>query len=273
MIPKSQRRLSATQYETSFLAVYNHMRELMLALPKRRQKSIANPIMEAMNEAYQAIMDIAEKPVRGRKDMAQVRYDAIVRAQQVILKIQKPLYVYWVICDKSRTTQRTHLCQQFDYVLSLLHGIQCKSTVYNPETDAGVMRLVYFTNDEINKAEFLSKIRDLLIYTHDKVTRMPKTWRDADGDLLEKFVADAFFHAVFGNKCHPDQDKEQAEIRRKNFSAALTALKAMNRPMISCFAGLGLSERELLEWSDLLVDSIKLLSAVMASDKGRRKET
>lgn len=229
-----------------------------------------------MNDAFDMILRIEEDPVRGTKTAAQIRYYRIVKAQELIKKIEPHLWVYWAIGDdvdepdvKEQTLKkRANLCEKFNYVLKLLHDMQMASSKYDASTDKGVITMGYFTNDEIKRAEFLSKIKELHRVTHGKVLRLGTLAKDAEGEMLVKLVNIAFYCAVHGNRFRVDIP-EQYEQRKHLFSQAISALKRMERYLFNLFTIGSYSNNEMKEWAELLTESSRLLYAVHKSDTKR----
>lgn len=275
-ILRSQRKLSALQYEESFKRLYADVRDRMARVPKRRRNDVARPLMHTMNLAYADILAITEDPIKGAKDAADVRYRAIIRAQEHILAIQKPLYVYWNICgdpdEKSmkpiNDKKRAALAEKFNDVMKLLRGIQLKSTAYKLDEDRGERYVVYCTEKEIQGAQFLTVMRQLHRFTHTKLVRMSAAFRDAEAETLRWLVDDAWYHAIYGNKIIP-ANKEQYSWRRKHFSIAIADLYKMERPMLAVMSLEAYSNKEMTDWSDLLNETNRLLQAVQRSDKQR----
>ena len=61
--------------------------------------TVAKPLLDAFNDAFETVLCIEEDPVRGTATAAQKRLDRIVRTQYLIKQIEKPLWTYWNICD------------------------------------------------------------------------------------------------------------------------------------------------------------------------------
>ena len=274
-IYQSQRTTARTQYEDFFKPLYDFVRQKMGGIPKRRRNSVAKPVLQAMNKAYDAIMRIEEDPVTGTKNAAQTRYECIVRAQYALKEVEKPLWVYWNIAGDSQESnmkpqlirQCAHLTQRFNDVLILLRETQTKSSRYDPLTDSeGGLSIRYYTEAEIVNAEFLTKLRDLHRMTHGKCIRLNAVFRDAEAELLLKIIDDAWYSAVQGNQLRLIVPKER-ELRRKLFSKAIGDLYKSQRLIFSLFSIGSYSNREIKEWVHLLNQSAKLLQAVQNSDK------
>ena len=188
----SRRNLSRTQYEDSFRTIRNHLRQRVERVPKRRWITVARPFLEAVNDAFEVIMGIEEDPVTGTKTAAQTRYARILEAQKRIKKMEPPLWVLWNICGDPdeqkmkhwKDSSRANICDLVnEKVLTQLHDMQVKSSKYRPEEDKGMTKLRYYTEQEIDKAEFLSVLRELHRITHGKVLRLNVVARDAEGSL------------------------------------------------------------------------------------------
>ena len=275
-IYRSQRTMAKTQYEESFKRLYADVRDRMSRVPKRRQEAVARPLMAILNRAYHEILAINEDPVRGAKNAADVRYRAICRAQDYILALQKPLFVYWAICGDPEEKgmkyisdrKRAYLCDRFNDVLKMLHAMQTSSTRYEPEKDHGVMLLFYYSEKQIEEARFLLVLRKLHRVTHAKITRLDRRFRDAEADEARRLIDDAWFHAVYGNMGVP-MNHEQYLWRRKHFSTAISDLYKLERPVLAMLSLGSWSNREMQEWQGLLNDANKLLQAVQRSDRAR----
>lgn len=264
------------QYEDSFRTLRNDLRKRVERIPKRRWNSIAKPLLEAVNNAFEVILCIEEDPVRGTKTAAQKRYDLIVRAQRLIKLIEKPLWVLWSVCDDEdeyqlkewKTSQRANLCDGFNKVLKILHDMQKNSVKYDPGKDVGLTTMRYYTEAEIEGAVFLRTIRDLHRMTHGKAIRLNAIARDAEASLLLRFVDTAWYCAVYGNQMRLT-DPVERECRREAFSAAISSLNKMQRPLFNLFSIGSYSNREMKEWVHLLNESTRLIVAVQSSD-GKR---
>lgn len=261
------------QYEDSFRELYADVRSKLQRIPKRRRNTVAKPVMDRMNAAFKLIMCIDEDPVRGTTTAPQRRYNLIVSAQNSIKAVEPALYAWWNICDdidetdmkEWRAKQRANLCEQFNYVLKLLHDMQMASSRYQPEGDKGQMLIMYYTEKEIQKAEFLRKIQALHKMTHGKVVRMNEWDRSAEGSVLIELVDTAWYCAVHGNKMRLSDPAERT-LRKALFSKAISALNKMQRPMFNMMSIGDYSNSEMRDWIRLLRDSIRMLYAVQKSD-------
>lgn len=255
----------------------NQLWQRVRRVPKRRWKTAVVPLLQAMNDAFAMIMCIEEDPVRGTKTAAKTRYHRIVEAQRRIMEMEKPLWVFWNIAGDPneyrmkywKPKQRANLCAEVnEKVLAQLYDMQKKSSAYEPELDKGLMCLRYYTEEEIDKAQFLQTLREFHRMTHGKVLRLNATIRDADGSLLLRFADIAWYYAVHGNQLKLNVPEERAE-RKKEFSVAISALYKAQRPLFNLFSIGDYSNREMKEWTSLLNDATRLLLAVQNSDNRR----
>ena len=264
------------QYEDGFRKIREELYRRLERVPKRRRNTVAKPLLDAFNRAFEVILCIEEDPVRGTKAAAPTRYERIVRAQFLIKQIEKPLWVYWNICDDDsetvlrswKTSQRANLCGSVNEILKILHDMQLASTRYDAEKDVGITVMRYYTEDEIENAQFLTAIRDLHRMTHGKAIRLPAFLRDAEASLLLRFIDTAWYCAVYGNQMRLEDERDR-EIRRKAFSNALSALNKAQRPLFNLFSIGTYSNNEMRDWVHLLNESIRLLSGVQKSDRKR----
>lgn len=265
------------QYEDSFRTIRNDLRQRMARVPKRRWATIARPVMAAANDAFEMVLCIEEDPVTGTKTAAQVRYNRIIAAQQRILRMEKPLWVFWNICGDVeepglkawKESSRANLCGEInDKVLKQLHDMQVASSKYDRAADRGLTQMKYYTEKEITGAVFLKTMRELHRMTHGKVLRLNMMAKDADGSLLLRFIDTAWYCAVHGNQMRLNVPAEQV-LRKEAFSAAISALHKAQRPLFNLFSIGSYSNREMRDWSHLLNDATRLLLAVQNSDSKR----
>lgn len=268
----SDRTPSRLQYEDSFKTLYADIRQRMERVPKRRQATVARPILRAMNNAYDQVLRIEEDPIRGTRTAATVRYNRITAAMAKLAAVEKPLWIWWNICGDDTETEmkdfperkRANLCEKFNQVMGLLRDMERESSRHDPEKEGKVLTIRYYTENEIQKAEFLTRLRELHRMTHGKVAKLGGIWRDAEGEVLIRLADAAWYEAVRGNQLRTDIPAEREE-RRRAFHLALSALEMMQRPMIAVFTLGGYSNREMREWVNLLQRSYRLLAAVQKS--------
>ena len=88
------------------------------------------------------------------------------------------------------------------------------------------------------------------------------------GRLLIKEADDAFYFLILANQKIPET-KDEYEKRRAYISESISCLKRMNRSLLFYFNLMKYSERIMNEWSDMLVQELKMLYALQQSDKER----
>ena len=266
----SERTLSRLEYENQFHDIYGFLKHKIEHVPKRRQATIAKPLLDALNDAFETIMSIEEDPVRGTKTSAKIRYDLIVNAQIKIKRLEQPLWVWWNIAedDKERRVkeqtwkQKTNICDKLNSVLELLHKMQTESSQYKPEEDHGVMKVRYYTNAEIENATFLSKLRKLHQFVHSKHIRLSPIARDAESGLLVSLVNNAWYYAVKANQINPHTNKD---IRLKYLDIAVRSLSKAERPLFDLLNNETFSNNEMRKWIDLHNECVRLLCGVRKS--------
>lgn len=258
------------EYEDLFRELYREIRKRMERIPKRRWETIAKPMLTAMNAAYDAITRIEEDPIRGTKTAAATRYSRIQEAQKRIREIERPMWVWWSISEDEDEPdmrgqdlgKRQRLCDRFNRILAILRNMQTNSSRYDPKEDPGEIQMRYYTETEIRKAQYLSKLQELQRMTHGKHIRMSRIARDAESALLVELVNRAWYYAVNGNRCKTYIPEENRK-RRKWLSMALSALRRAERQMFDLFTNENLSNREMTEWMELMDESIRLTASVL----------
>ena len=268
---------TCSQYEEDFKGVYRDIRNRMLRVPKRRRRYVADPVMVVMNKAYRHIMDIDERVVGNSEEAQIIKLNAIREAEDSLLQIQKPFYVYWNICGdpeepamKPKTMKKQAImCDEINGILKMLRAMETASPAYLPDSTRKGDYITYYNAKAIRAAKFLAMIQRLHQFTHGKLVRLNEGLKNAEGDIIQWLIDDAWYHALEGNK-YP-QNEEEIKERRAHFSSAISDLYEIQRPIFSLISTADFSDKELTEWNDLLNESLKLLHAVQKSDGERFK--
>ena len=175
--------------------------------------------------------------------------------------LEKPLMVLWNVqkYETGAMVRWVSKIKQEVFLLNRMHedeDIECEVSV-----------LDWWA---INNASFLKNMSELHRYTHGKVANAHTAYDGTEGSLLISLVNDAFYELILANKKIPET-KSEYEDRRQHISNSITYLKEMNRPMLFYFNLMQYSERVMNEWSELLVDELKMLASLQRSDKERFK--
>lgn len=256
---KSKRKISSLEFENTFAELYKFSLAHTSKVPKRRKKWLCFDIDNSMNTLYRGIMHINDIYIRDRQRRLDYTSDAAVQHIVALNELEKPLMVLWNV-------------QEFEtsVMISWVSKIKQEVFLLNRMNDKGNIACSVSILDwrAINAANFLKNMSELHRYTHGKVAHAQMRYDDTEGSVLISLVNDAFYELILANKKIPETKKEYVE-RKQHISNAITYLKEMNRPLLFYFNLMEYSERIMNEWSKLLADEIKLLTALQKSDKLR----
>lgn len=273
---KNKRSPNPLQYEQVFNRLYDTSRERIARIPKRRWKLVAEPLLDCLNPAYIAVMGIAYDPVKGRKDYMDVKYRCNKRAVDLLLAMQKPLYIYWAISDgkseplmhKRDDDNRKAWADQVNHTINILMDILRKNPNYSEADDVPPNPIAYYTNKELHSSLLLQATRDLLITTQSEAIRLPLGMRDAQGMILAELMGDAWYHAVEANRRTP-RNHEEYDRRREHVSAIISDITESNRAMLAVFTGGTVSEERMAKWANQLKEANDLAYRIQVSDRKR----
>ena len=265
-ILKNERTVCKYEYERSFNLMYQYFRTQMSKTPIRRQKWVYPKITEILRDAHMAVMELST----GYKDITirnQWRYDLIKHAMNRLCDLQNPLYSYWCIMGIDEKHRKTW-CDYINTEISLLQGMLEANPCYEDDTKAKF--IMYYKTSMIENAKFLSNMKELLLFSHSKIIHAKKDFDGFESATIIELVGDAWYHCISSNQKIPE-NLDDYKKRQEHISDAISCLHKLNRPMLSLFTMLEYSENVMREWSGMLVEEIKLLTALQKSDKKRFK--
>lgn len=246
------------EYENALAQLYQYSMQKTTAVPKRRQKWLCQDIDTTMNRVYFDVMGINTGYVQDREQRSTYESDIAMRSADALMLLQKPLITLWNVqrYEGKTMTKWSGLIQR---ECALLRGIAKQK---------GSDELVILNWQTIYAANFLKNMSELHRYTHGKVVNAPMSYDNTHGRLLIKEVDDAFYFLILANQKIPET-KAEYEKRRAYISESISCLKRMNRSLLFYFNLMKYSERIMNEWSDMLVQELKMLYALQQSDKER----
>lgn len=258
---KNKRGVSSIEFENTFSELYRFSSIYTSKIPKRKKKWLCVNIDKNMNLLYRNIMDINDLYFKSKSDRSSYISETVLSSMEIIKDLNKHLTVLWNIQECSINTM-TRWASYLRKEALLLSKTACND-------DIGFDIYILDWN-AINRAAFLKNMSELHRYTHSKVINAKNNFDDTDGCLLISLVNDAFYELILAN-AKISKTKEEYEIRRDHISKAISYLKEMNRPMLFYFNMMEYSERIMVEWSELLVNELKMLISLQNSDKERFK--
>ncbi len=266
-ILKNKRRLSVYEYEKAFKNFYEYAKIQINKTSKRKQKWICKPVTDILAKIYLLIMELSTGYV-SYKEREEWRYNILLSSIKYTEHLQKPLYTFWN-CSNTDEKNRQKWCEHINKFQALLYGMLNKNTYYqNNEVKKEMKFITYYTHSSIQKAKFLSNMRELHQFSHQKLIHAKKDFDAFESKMIAELVDDAWYHCLEANKKIPETQEEYNE-RKSHISSAISCLHKMNRPLLSLFFLMEYSEKIMNTWATLLTEEIKLLSALQKADKKR----
>ena len=263
---KNKRSVSKYEYENSFNTMYQYFKTQLNKTPTRRQKWVYPELTEILRDVHMSIMELSTG-YKDYKERDKWRYGLIKHSLKRLQDFQKPLYSYWAIMETDEK-HRITWCEHINKEIALLKGMLKSNPCYNEEDELGIKLIMYYKNSNIAGTKFLSNMKDLLDFSHSKIIHVKKDFDGFESATIIELVGDAWYHCISANQKIPE-NAEEYKNRKEHISDAISCLHKLNRPMLSLFILVGYSENTMREWSNLLVEEIRLLTALQKSDKKR----
>lgn len=257
---RSQRKISDTEFENTFMRLYCFSREETSSVPKRRKRWLCTDIDLTMNKIYRNIMEINECYFRDRTDKQKYINELSDSSVELLLSLEKPLMSLWNI-QHYETKTMVHWVTQINKEIELLN------LIHKTEIGDKIMIIDWCA---VNSMRFLNNMSALHRYTHSKVTNAMGRYDDTEGALLISLIDDALYSLISANRKIPTT-REEYIVRSKYISHSISCLKQLNRRMLAYFNLMQYSERIMREWSDMLIEELNLLIGLQKSDKSRFK--
>lgn len=263
---KNKRGISKYEYEHSFDVAYKYVGESMNTVPNRMKRWINTPINKKLNNIYSTIMELRTNYLP-KSERNESNLKLVNSAIDGILDLQLHFYTYWNIMD-FEDKRKSYWCELFNKELALLRGLLYRNPLYVSDKSAEERKMLYYRNEDIKKAAFLSNMSKLHKYTHKKIAHARQVYAYRECDMISDFIDQAWYYSLEANKKIP-KTKAEYEHRKKCISSSISCLKKMEVPMKSLFNLMGYSESILREWSTIFNDTLKSLFGIRKSDKDR----
>lgn len=256
---RSKRKIAQTEFENTFTKLYQFSMRHTTAVPKRRKKWLCRNIDDRMNLIYKDIMAMNDCYNPDATQKAKYIEDLNEACIHRLVELEKPLMVLWNVqsAETKHMAAWVELLNREIFLLNLMR-----------ESKVSVPEMAILDWRAVNSVKFLKNMSELHRYTHSKVTNANMDYDATQGSLLIELVNDAFYYLILANKKIPTTRK-QYENRRDNISRSISCLKALNREMLFYFNLMQYSERVMNEWTSMLTQEIKMLSALQKSDRER----
>lgn len=228
-------------------------------IPERYKKFIKPGLCRLVTGAYyDCIManECDRKSEGGKKQRVEMMDNAICQ----LLRMQKPLLVYWSLFDTKEGGIREWV-ELLNKEITLLNG----AAGYKAEERKVPMIQIFDMNSD---AIFVMKMRELHKFTYQKICKVPLGYKDHLSDRILQFADDALYYVVDGNKKMP-KNKKQYEDRDKQLRRAIDNLNGMQRPLYALWNVMDYSENVMDEWAGMINETLKLIQGVRKSDRKR----
>ena len=257
---KNKRNSSPYDYVEAFMKLYEYSDLKTSKVPSRKQRWLAAPIDDRMNEIYNLVMQSSNQYLNYGIKLKNEKEQAKIIIQQLI-SLQKPLIALWSI-ERYSTREMVHWCDLINETINMTLRMG------GYEIPKGRQYMYILDYKAIQKMDFLKNMRELhrLIYT--KMVSAPTHIRDSRGCLLMDLADDALYRLTEANHKIP-RDLKQYEKRKEHIEIAMDDIRQMERIVIAVFSLMSYSNQIMIEWSKLVNDEITLLSGLKKSDESR----
>lgn len=255
------RNQAPTEFEMNCSRVVKYTVQRADNIPNRYKKFIRPRLCKLVTLAYHdAIMaNEADRRTEAGKKERKKLFDSSIAA---LLKMQKPLVVYWSLFDTSEGGKKEWV-DLINREIALLNG----AAGYSYDERA-VPMIEILEMDYSADRQFVNRMRKLHKFTYTKICTVPLEYKDHLSDMILYMVDDALFCVLKGNSNIP-KNKKQYEIRDKYFRKAIDNLNGLQRPLYALWNVMEYSENIMDEWAGLINETIKMIQGVRKSDKSR----
>lgn len=253
---KNQRRLSRSEFEYNYCLFYAEYADRVNRTSKRRMKWVGKPLLNAMNNALQSILNVNQYRF-AKGDNIDKKIKSVNKAIDDIYNIQKPLLTYFNI--EVLPFNKQVRCVEF-----LSKEVELLSDITN-QTERCCKFLV-IDYESVHKMKFIENMCELHRLTHSKLIRATGNLENTETPILANLIDTALYNLLCANNIYP-QNKDEYLIRKDKFDYVLELLDEMYVPLYSYFEIMNYSEKEQYRWVNLIEQEIKLINGVNKSDK------
>lgn len=255
---KTQRRVSSSQYWSSFTELYAFHVERIALISGRKQKWICTDINVIMNKAYEIVSSIESKYFP-KDDKEEIKESLFSKTIDYLESLQNGLLILWNIEGYSMR-QMSNWATMIDSEMKLLNDSMKTKREFN--------KIQILDWDKIHSTNFLNNMSKLHRFVHGKVIKVPHRYGDTIGASLTQFIDTAFVDIMRANIKMPET-KDEYEKRKLLISEAISCLEDSEFPLLQLFNISHYSERVMKEFSDMLSNEIKMLKGLQISDRKR----
>lgn len=219
------------------------------------------PLIYSVNKSYESVMRVNQYLFTKQRYHYDDRENIILSAINDILKIQKPLFIYWNI-EHIPFKKQVRWCEMLNREVRLLRGLLKVEESKNID-----MKFIAIDWEKAKQLEFINNMMELHKYTHSKCIRANNTLNDFDTPILIDLINSALYEVIMLNQIYPVTYEEYME-REYKIDTALQCLDNMAVPITSLSHIMKYSLNTINKWIELIEDEIKLLKGLKKSDKG-----
>lgn len=256
------RTLAFSEFERQAILLTRYTRERLNPVPVRYRKFLNERVYGPVNRAECLLITANEE--RSRTDESKKRRDALFRAAvSEYMKLQIPLIAVWNLRGLTPESS-ADWAEKVNLVLRLIWGVA--------KWEACVSMIVPLPSKmKMENLDFLKTMAELHRYTYQKIGHAPQYCKDAVSDKIALFVDAALCEVVLANR-KPPENREEAEERDKHLRQSIRSLNGLQRPLLALWLEQEYSEREMVEWSELVNRELKLLEGLRKADEARYKD-
>lgn len=253
------RKLASTEFEMNCARLVKLTVRRADNIPNRYKKFIKPRLCGMVTAAYHDCI-MANECERRTEAGKQERVKLMDHSIRKLLRMQKPLLVYWSLFDTKEGGIKEWV-ELINKEIALLNG----AAGYTMEVRPVPMIQIFNLHSD---AIFVMKMRNLHKFTYQKICKVPLEYKDHLSDEILRFADDALYYTMQGNSSIPT-NKAQYEVRDKRFRRAIDNLNGMQRPLYALWNVMEYSENTMDEWAGIINETLKLLQAVRKSDRER----
>lgn len=258
-VKKNLRTDSKIEYLNRFQQLYKHTIDKACGISKRRFEDVGAPLVEAMNKAQEKVMKIFL--TRFDREITEVERKKMVDdAISVLLNSRHDFLAYFNI-QRLPFKKECYWAELFNQTICYLG----KVVGYDMENEIFLPVLDY---EACKNAKFVHNMQKFHRRLYQNIISSPRKVHQTNGKVLIELADYALYHISEGNRRIPET-AEEYEKRRNHFSDAVDCLKMMDPALVALFNLERCSEETIIELSKQLSDELKMLRAVIESDKKR----
>ena len=260
-----QRKTSPHEFIHTYKVLRAVLTQWMNSVPKRKKKYACTPIEDNIYATMETLVRIDEqvyKPnTRNNIEFARSVQEAI----NLVSALPSCMTAYCLICYRE-PEKLIRIEEMINKELSLLEGI-----MKTMNKEYRTVRVKMYSHQTVMRCKFLSKLRELVLLTHQKIPYVPNRYDYTIKNPAVNLSVRAFRYAYDANSIYPEK-RSDIDQRKVLFEDSLACLVQYEDHIATLFL-LSDYDNDLMDrWAFLLVECQKLIRATMKSDRERYKK-